>query len=319
MAEYKNQGGIPSPNLNLTDYPVSLQPGTVRWTNGPSHPDMFQVVPGTIPLARPTWDLKPTEGSPRAHVANWSKISESHNDFSEPASNGFFRPTSLPSRNLPPLRTSRKAPIKSALKPSLQSHILFNPFPMPITAEGKKEKARNGLQLKRTEANILADEQERLRDPEAFSQRPNRVRAHQGFNPAQFTRPANGVLPDIYNDAPNNLFTYPLNLTKQGFPLRAEYYTPETWKQWKKTHPEYRYNRPANTPVPAKDPGTPGRRHENTPKRRINTTKNVGASKNGANSYRNYSSDNSKTPKPSFGGRKTRKHKIRRRGSRKRI
>jgi hypothetical protein len=233
-----------------------------------------------LPLARSAWNLRPTRDSPKATKPNWemvraeenngspgvgpsnvssnnlSNISDSQNRL--PTANEQIyglRPTRLPNKAvLPPLRTSRKMPSKSALSRTENGGPQFEFVP-----------DRSVRNTKGLEANIIREERRRLKDPEAWLSEPaqRQARRTSGSN-----KPAPGVMLPEYGNNDTVDLNYALNVTKAGFPLKSERFTEEEWAKWKTTQKERNWKNPSSTPIPESEgsttpggtPNTPGRR-----------------------------------------------------------
>jgi hypothetical protein len=235
-------------------------------------------------LARPEWKLRPTKGSPRATEVNWSNINEEEQNEPPPTPPPDFvlapewaplinegitfpkrmptanekiygvRPTKLPAKaTLPRLRASRKLPPKSAL-----SHT-ENGGPQFMFGDHLRQHEGNKVRnLRPLEANIKRAETRPLNES---SQR--QARMTMGFNV-----PAPGVMRPEYNEVPNDAVSYALNLTKEGYPLKSDHFTPRGWAKWKTGQKGRNWKHPNRTPIPEPNgsttpggtPNTPGRR-----------------------------------------------------------
>ena len=247
-------------------------------------------------LARPEWKLRPTKGSPRATEVNWSRVNEEEEngpstppptpppDFvlsaewapikgkgnalpqRMPTANERIygvRPTKLPAKaTLPRLRASRKMPPKSALSRT------ENGGPQFVFGNHLREHEGNKVRnLRPLEANIKREETRRLKESASASwlnePTQRQARMTMGFN-----KPAPGVMLPEYKEVPNNAVSYALNLTKEGYPLKSEHFTPRGWAKWKEGQKNRNWKHPNRTPIPEPNgsttpggtPNTPGRR-----------------------------------------------------------
>lgn len=311
-------------------------------------------------LARPEWKLKPTKGSPRATEVNWSAVNQYENNAPEAAvlpvvepnvsgnnlarawqpllSKGNSIPQRLPTANeqlyglrptrLPPkatlarLRASRKMPLNSALSQTENGGPRF-----AFNQNLNRGPVKNTRLL---EAKILRDEKRRLENPEAWLSEPEQ---HQARVTMGSNMPAEGVMLPEYPEVPEEAQRYALNVTKAGFPLKSEYFTPRSWGKWKGEQKGRNWKHPDTTPIPeengsttpGRSPNTPGRRKHvratlealghnlsaETPGGTIVPSNNPFARSSGhfSGTPGFFSENNSGTPAAHGGKKKTRKHK----------
>ena len=242
-------------------------------------------------LARPEWKLKPTKGSPRATEVNWSNINEEETngpptppltpppdfvlarEWAPLLNKGIKFPQRLPTANeqlygvrprrLPPKATlerlyaSRKMPPRSALRKTENGgpRFAFNQY----LNRGPVKNTR------RLEAKILEDEKRRLGNPKAWLREPEQRQARMTM---ESNMPAEGVMLPEYEEVPEEAQRYALNLTKAGFPLKSEYFTPRSWEKWKAGQKGRNWKHPDTTPIPEENGSTTPGRSPNTPGRR---------------------------------------------------
>jgi len=270
---------------------MSVRARTLKWKN--EFPNIQNV---RHTLARPSWKLRPTPGSPRATAPNWSSVINDLNNApvaasgpNMPANNAArlwapllnegmsapmraptaneqtygVRPSRLPAKaTLAPFRASRKLPPKSAI-----SFTENGQAPFEFWKHLNRSPVKNGFRNTRSlEASIRREENRRLEDPMAWQ---NEMTQQMARKTAGFNVPAPGVMaPEYPGEVPPEDVSYALNLSREGFPFQSEHFTPRGWGKWKAQKKGRNWKHPHNTPVPNENgsttpggtPNTPGRR-----------------------------------------------------------
>jgi hypothetical protein len=269
------------------------RPRTLKWNN-----EMPIIQNTRYTLSRPSWRLRPTNKSPRATEPNWSSVNNEVNNLESVAASAAvnmsannlarqwaplinegisvparpptaneqtygLRPTRLPAKaTLQRLRASRKLASKPALTHTESGgpQFMFGDHLRDLRNQNKFTNTRS------LEARIKGENDRRLHDPESWH---NEMAQRMSRRTAGFNVPAPGVMkPEYPDEVPAENVSYALNLTKAGYPLASETFTPRGWGKWKNERKGRNWKHPSNTPVPDGNgsttpggtPNTPGRR-----------------------------------------------------------